>query len=105
MSLNDDLLESPFDTELEMFAWEVKNLIVPIMNDIQKCGLKKRFLYKFKKDVDIFYKRAINDKQFKSDLAQKYQNSLFDIKTVFLHFLNKMGFLGTITLQKERSDM
>jgi Transposase IS66 family len=26
-NLNDDLLESPFDTELEMFALEVKNLI------------------------------------------------------------------------------
>ena len=33
--LNDDLLESPFDTELEMFALEVKNLIVPVMSDVQ----------------------------------------------------------------------
>jgi hypothetical protein len=90
-NLNDDLLESPFDTELEIFAWEVKNLIVPIMNDIQKYGLKKRFLYKFKKDVDIFYKRAINDKQFKSDLAQKYQKLFIRYQDSLFTFLEQDG--------------
>jgi hypothetical protein len=96
-NLNDDLLESPFDTELEMFAWEVKNLIVPIMNDIQKCGLKKRFLYKFKKDVDIFYKRAINDKQFKSDLAQKYQKLFIRYQDSLFTFLEQDSLPDTFS--------
>jgi hypothetical protein len=90
-NLNDDLLESPFDTELEMFALEVKNLIVPIMNDIQKYGLKKHFLYKFKKDVDTFYKRSINDKQFKSDIAQKYQKLFIRYQDSLFTFLEQDG--------------
>ena len=90
-NLNDDLLETPFDTELEKLALEVKSLIVPVMNDVQKYGLKKHFLYKFKKNVDIFYKRAINDKQFKSDLAQKYQKLFIRYQDSLFTFLEQDG--------------
>ena len=90
-NLNDDLLGSPFDTELEFFALEVKNLIVPIMNDVQKYGLKKHFLYKFKKDVDRFYKRAIKDKHLKSDLAQKYQKLFIRYQDSLFTFLEHDG--------------
>src|SRR5262249_46629768 len=37
--LNDDLRAAPFDTEFEIFILEVRNLIVPIMQAIQKYGL------------------------------------------------------------------
>jgi len=90
-NLNDDLLESPFDTELERLALEVKNLIVPIMNDVQKYGLKKYNLYKFKKDVDIFYKKSIIDKQFKSDLTQKYQKLFVRYQDGLFTFLEQDG--------------
>ena len=90
-NLNDDLLESPFDTELELFALEVKNLIIPIMNDIQKYGLKKHFLYKFKKDVETFYKRSINDKHLKSGLAQKYQKLFIRYQGSLFTFLEQDG--------------
>jgi hypothetical protein len=45
--LNDDLWGAPFDTEFETFIVEVSHLIVPIMQAIQKYGLKKRNLHKF----------------------------------------------------------
>ncbi len=72
-NLNDDLLESPFDAELEAFALEVKNLIIPIMHAVQTYGLKKRHLQKFAVDVSRFYSRVIDDKLYKSDLTNKYQ--------------------------------
>jgi predicted RecB family nuclease len=53
-NLNDDLLENPFDTEYEAFVLAVKQLIIPIMESVQNCGLKRRYLNKFKKDVDNF---------------------------------------------------
>jgi hypothetical protein len=90
-NLNNDLLESPFDTELEMFALEVKNLIVPVMEEVQKYGLKKRVLYKFKQDVDGFYKRTINDKRLKSDLAQKYQKLFIRYQDSLFTFLEQDG--------------
>jgi hypothetical protein len=90
-NLNDDLLESPFDTELENFALEVKNLIVPVMEEVQKYGLKRCILYKFKQEVDRFYKRTINDKRLKSDLAQKYQKLFIRYQDSLFTFLEQDG--------------
>jgi len=90
-NLNDDLLESPFDTELEFFALEVKNLIIPIMEAVQKYGLKKRNLYKFKQDIDRFYQRIINDKPYKYDLTKKYQKLFVRYHDSLFTFLEQDG--------------
>jgi predicted RecB family nuclease len=62
--LNDDLWAAPFDTEFEIFILEVRNLIVPIMQAIQKYGLKKRNLHKFQKQVTLFYEEVILNHHF-----------------------------------------
>ena len=72
--LNKDLWSAPFDTELEMFVLDVRNLIVPIMEAVQKYGLKRRNLNKFRISVDKFYRRVIYNKRYKSELTLKYQN-------------------------------
>jgi hypothetical protein len=46
---------------------------VPIMETVQKYGLKRRHLNKFEKYVDIFYKRVIVDKKYKPDVVLTYQ--------------------------------
>jgi hypothetical protein len=86
--LNDDLQANPMDSEYEAFVLEVRNLIVSIMEAVQKYGLKRRNLAKFEQQVEIFYKRVIIDKNYKSDLALtyqkrfvRYQNSLFTFLT------------------------
>ena len=71
--INDDLWESPFDTEYEAFVLEIKKLILPVFEAIDKYGLKKRHLRKFLKYVDRFYKNNIQDKSYHSELAIKYQ--------------------------------
>jgi hypothetical protein len=71
--LNDDLREHPFDREYEAFVLEVRDLIVPMMEAVQKYGLKKRHLQRFVKQVDVFYQRMIIDRKYKSDLVCKYQ--------------------------------
>ncbi len=72
--LNEDLWKFPFDGEFEAFILEVKNLIVPILEAVQKYGLKKRHLQKFSKQIDQFYGRVITDRTYHSDLTVKYQS-------------------------------
>ena len=89
--LNDDLWESPFDIELENLVCEVRNLIIPIMEAVQKYGLKKWHLHKFMRQVDQFYERAITDKDFKSELASKYQKRFIKYRDNLFTFLQYDG--------------
>lgn len=71
--LNRDFWKNPFDREYEMFMQEIRNLLIPIMETVQKYGLKKRHLHKFSKQVEDFYDHIILDKRYKSELTIKYQ--------------------------------
>ena len=57
--INDDLWKAPFDKELEWFAVEVQALLVPILEAVDRYGLKARHLRKFLKDVERFYSKNI----------------------------------------------
>lgn len=87
--LNDDLHDFPFDFEYEKFVSEVRDLIIPIMEDVYKYGLKKRNLNKFKKEVDKFYKDNILNKKYKSDLVLKYQKRFVRYEESLFTFLGQ----------------
>jgi hypothetical protein len=89
--LNDDLWSNPFDNEYEMFVSEVRNLIIPIMETIQKYGLKKRNLYKFKNRVYQFYKKVINGKPYKSELVITYKKRFIRYQESLFTFLEQDG--------------
>ena len=89
--LNNDLRDTPFDTEFEAFILEVRNLIIPIMEAIQRYGLKKRNLNRFRKEVDRFYQKVIVDKQYKSDLVLKYQKRFIRYRDSLFTFLGQDG--------------
>ena len=89
--INNDLWGSPNDAEFEIFVVEVKNLIIPIMKDVQKYGLKKRNLNKFNKQVDRFYKRVIFHRYYKSELALKYQKRFAKYQNSLFTFLQHDG--------------
>ncbi|MBD2248168.1 IS66 family transposase [Nostoc sp. FACHB-888] len=89
--LNDDLRENPFNQELETFVLAVKDLIIPIMETIQKYGLKKRYLSKFSKEVEKFYQKMITDKNYKSDLTVKYQKRFIRYRESLFTFLEQDG--------------
>ncbi|MBK8902051.1 MAG: TM0106 family RecB-like putative nuclease [Anaerolineaceae bacterium] len=89
--LNDDLWKSPFDTEYEIFASEVRSLIIPIMEAIQTHGLKKRNLNKFRKHVEKFYAKMIINRQYKSELVIKYQKRFIRYEDSLFTFLNHDG--------------
>ena len=107
--LNNDLWSNTFDDELGKFVSEVKDLFVPIMETIQKYGLKRRNMNKFKRVVDKFYIRIIIDRSYKSDLCLKYQERFIKYRKSLFTFLEQDGIpwhnnpaenvLRSITLQ------
>jgi transposase len=88
--LNSDLVSAPFDTEFERFVVEVRNLIIPIMENIQTYGLTKRHLNKFQKPVDTFYKEVIMQR-YRSELATKYQERFIRYQDSLFTFLQHDG--------------
>ena len=85
--INNDLWASPFDTEYAAFVKEVKNVMVPIMEVIQKYGLKKYHLSKFIKHVAIFYDKVIEQTYYKSELCLKYQQRFLRYREPLFTFL------------------
>lgn len=87
--INHDLLKSPFDFEYENFVREIRDLFVPIMETVQKYGLKKRNLNKFKKVVNKFYRRVVTGRRYKSDLVIKYQKRFIRYRDSLFTFLDQ----------------
>ena len=71
--LNDDLWQNPHNLELEKFVGCFKNVLVPIMADIQKYGLKRRHLFKNRQTVDRFYEDVIIDRDYNCEIVKAYQ--------------------------------
>jgi hypothetical protein len=55
--LNDDLLKHPYDDELKRLVGAFAGLVKPMVETVDRRGLKKRFLGKHRIFVDRFYKR------------------------------------------------
>ncbi|SNQ61207.1 TM0106 family RecB-like putative nuclease [Candidatus Methanoperedens nitratireducens] len=87
--INNDLWSAPFDTEFESFVFEVKNLIIPIFEAVDKYGLKKRHLNMFKKSVEQFYKENIVDMDYRSEVTIKYQKRFQRYKDSLFMFLEQ----------------
>ena len=54
--LNDELLKHPYDDELKQLAGNFAGLVKPMIETVDRRGLKKRFLGKFRNSIDRFYK-------------------------------------------------
>ena len=89
--LNNDLWKNPFDKEYEEFVYKVRNLIVPIINASNVHGLKKKYLVKFQKQVDEFYKLVIDDKTYKSESCILYQKRLERYRESLFVFIKNDG--------------
>jgi hypothetical protein len=89
--LNEDLWKAPFDSEFESFILEVKNLLIPMLEAVQKYGLKKRLLQKFSKQIDLFYERVITDRTYHSDLTIRYQSRFKRYRQSLFTFIEHDG--------------
>lgn len=72
-NLNDDLWKNPFNEDYECFVGAVRDLLVPIFEDVNRWGLKTRFLKKNMKAVDRFYGKVIEAPECRSELVETYR--------------------------------
>jgi hypothetical protein len=89
--INDDLWKAPFDQELETFAVEVQALLVPIMEAVDRYGLKAWHLRKFLKDVDRFYDKNITGREYTSEPVRTYQKRFDSYRESLFTFLTQDG--------------
>jgi hypothetical protein len=85
--LNDDLWKNPFDEEFERFVVAVRDLLLPLMEDVQRFGLKARHLRKHRSRVDRFYREMITGKVSERDTTARYRKRFERVQglSVFLH--------------------
>jgi hypothetical protein len=71
--LNEDVLKEPFNEEMKALVREFTALLKPIVETIDRFGLKARFLKKHRVDVARFYERLL-PRSYKTELARKTQD-------------------------------
>ena len=81
--LNDDLLRQPFNEELKELVRDFTMLLKPMIETIDRFGLKAHFLRKHKAYVELFYK-GLSKCNYQSEIAiyykkrfEKNRNKLF----------------------------
>jgi hypothetical protein len=89
--LNDDLWKNPFNLQYESFLVAVRDLLISIFQDVERYGLKARFLKKHMKVVDRFYKQNIDDVEYKCEIVQKYQKRFSRYRESLFRFLIEDG--------------
>ena len=95
--LNDDLWKNPFNIEFEDFVASVRDLLVPILADVQKFGLKAYHLRKHLARVERFYTLTIQAASTDHELVTSTESGLKDIISPCLLFLIPTAFRGTTT--------
>ena len=55
--MNDDLLNEPFNEELKCLVIDFAALLVPIIETVDRFGLKAHFLHKHKTAMNLFFRR------------------------------------------------
>jgi predicted RecB family nuclease len=89
--INDDLWKAPFDKELEAFAIAVQTLLVPILEAVDRFGLKAWHLRKFLKDVERFYDKNITGREYQSEATETYRKRFDRYRGSLFTFLNEDG--------------
>jgi predicted RecB family nuclease len=81
--LNDELLNHPYDEELKRLVRDFAGLLKPMVETVDRRGLKTRFLRKYRISVDRFYKRLADGSSAGEtarkvvDRLQKNRNKMF----------------------------
>jgi len=87
--LNDDLWRNPFDDEFEGFVATFRDLLVPIIEDVQRFGLRARYLRKHRSSVDCFYRDMVTGKASERDATARFRKRFERYKDSLFSFLEK----------------
>jgi len=85
--LNEDLLKNPYDEELKQIVGAFASLVKPMVETVDRRGLKKRFLGKHRTLVDRFYIR-LSDGFVASETARKIVERMQKNRSTMFTFLD-----------------
>ncbi len=85
--LNDDLLKQPFNEEMKELVREFAMLLKPIIETVDRFGLKAHFLRKHKVFVGRFYKR-LSERNYESEIVIKYRRRFDKYRDKLFTFLD-----------------
>jgi predicted RecB family nuclease len=85
--LNDELLKQPYDESLKGLVGDFARLVKPMVETVDRRGLKKRFLRKHRNSVDRFYNR-LADGFAASEAASKLVDRLHKNRNTMFTFLD-----------------
>jgi predicted RecB family nuclease len=88
--LNDEILNNPFDTEMKSISTGFAGLLKPIVETVDRHGLRKRFLRKHLADVDKFFE-FLDATQFTSEAALKCKQRFEKNRDTLFTFLRYDG--------------
>jgi predicted RecB family nuclease len=88
--INNDLKSNPYDEEFKALAGEFGALLRSIVGTIDKYGLKRHHLHKYKVEVHRFF-RALEPRAYRSELAEGYQKRLLKNEGRLFTFLEHDG--------------
>ena len=89
--LNDDLWKNPFNFEYEEFVASVRDLLLPILSDTQRFGLKAFHLRKHRQRVDAFYRKTIDEQATGNEIILTYQKRFVRYRKSLFVFLERDG--------------
>jgi hypothetical protein len=88
--VNEDLFHNPFDEELKQLAQKLVGVLKPIIDTIDRYGLKQYHLNKHKEEVERYF-RYLSGEAFGSEVARKYQKRLQKHRDKLFTFLDYDG--------------
>jgi hypothetical protein len=88
--LNDDMLKNPYDDELREIVRQFGDLLRPIVDTVDRRGLKKHFLNKHRSDVNRFYKWLLG-REWQSEVAAKCRQRFEKNRNKLFTFLSYDG--------------
>jgi predicted RecB family nuclease len=88
--IDEDLVHNPFDDDFKLLAQGFGSLIRPIIDTVDRYGLKKRHLGKHKRDVDRFLQK-LDSVEPASELTKKYRKRFLKYWAKMFTFLDHDG--------------
>ena len=85
--MNDDLLKEPFNDEIKSLVSAFAAIVKPMIETVDRFGLKSRFLRKHKKDVGRFFK-PLSMQKYETETAEKWKTRLLKNQMQLFTFLD-----------------
>ena len=114
--INDDLYKQPFNDEMKEIGRLFAELLRPMIDSVDRFGLKARYLRKHRPDVERFY-QTLSRQDYQTEVAAGYRRRFEKNRDRLFTFLDHDGipwnnnnaehaikaFVGYVTLSEERA--